>query len=144
MKFSLLVLFSIISLMTSSQTLEKHRWENRILLVISEENNSNEEYSNQLQVINDSFEGYTERKLIVYTVLPDKYRLLGITTNQEANWIKNSKLYSTYNKNKKPFKVVLIGLDGSVKKERNAAINSEELFAIIDGMPMRRSELNRK
>ncbi|AGC76971.1 hypothetical protein DDD_1844 [Nonlabens dokdonensis DSW-6] len=130
--------------MTSSQTIEKHRWENRILLVISEENNSNEEYSNQLQVINDSLEGYTERKLIVYTVLPNKYRLLGITTNQEANWIKNSKLYSTYNENKKPFKVVLIGLDGGVKEERNAAISSEELFAIIDGMPMRRSELNRK
>ncbi|PZX36874.1 uncharacterized protein DUF4174 [Nonlabens dokdonensis] len=144
MKFLLLLLCSIISLMTSSQTIEKHRWENRILLVISEENNSNEEYSNQLQVINDSLEGYTERKLIVYTVLPNKYRLLGITTNQEANWIKNSKLYSTYNENKKPFKVVLIGLDGGVKEERNAAISSEELFAIIDGMPMRRSELNRK
>lgn len=144
MKWLLLLLFSIVSLMTTSQTLEKHKWENRVLLVISNEKETNEYSSNQLQIINDSLEGYTERKLIVYTVLPDKYRLLDITTNQEANWIKNSKLYSTYNKYKKPFKVVLIGLDGGVKEERNAAISSEELFAIIDGMPMRRSELNRK
>jgi hypothetical protein len=36
---------------------------------------------------------------------------------------------------------VLIGKDGSVKARYNAAPSLDELFALIDGMPMRRAEL---
>jgi hypothetical protein len=37
--------------------------------------------------------------------------------------------------------IVLIGLDGGVKLRQNEFLGCEDLFAIIDGMPMRRREL---
>jgi hypothetical protein len=144
MKWILLILFTNTMLMVSSQILEKHQWENRILLVIGEGNESSKDYSNQLKIINDSYQGFRERKLIVYSVLPRKHSLLDLTKNQQANWVQNPELYSTYNQENKPFKVVLIGLDGSTKEERTELFNSQDLFAIIDGMSMRKAEIRRK
>jgi hypothetical protein len=39
-------------------------------------------------------------------------------------------------------RVILIGKDGTVK-QRTAELNLTELFALIDGMPMRRAEMQR-
>lgn len=144
MKWILLILFTNTMLMVSSQILEKHQWENRILLVISEENVTNEDYSNQLKIIDDSHQGFKERKLIVYSVLPRKHSLLDFTKNQQANWVQNSELYSNYNQENKPFKVILIGLDGSIKQEKTTLFNTTELFSIIDGMSMRKAEMRNK
>lgn len=41
-------------------------------------------------------------------------------------------------------RILLIGLDGSVKVERDEPLDLKTLFAIIDGMPMRQSEIDRK
>ena len=39
------------------------------------------------------------------------------------------------------FKLVLVGKDGGVKLEQDAVLAPEELFAVIDRMPMRRNEM---
>ncbi len=39
------------------------------------------------------------------------------------------------------FKLVLVGKDGGVKLERDGVVTPDELFAIIDRMPMRRREM---
>lgn len=36
---------------------------------------------------------------------------------------------------------VLLGKDGGIKSKKSYPINPEELFTLIDGMPMRRAEL---
>ena len=38
---------------------------------------------------------------------------------------------------------LLIGLDGGIKLRQNSILTKEKLFAIIDGMPMRRRELKK-
>lgn len=147
MKLLVSLLFLTVSLMASSQTLEKHKWEHRILLVICGEidNQSTiEDYSKQLQIIKYSAQGFKERKLMVYAIFSDRYRLLTLPTVQESQWTESPELFTVYNKQKKPFKIVLIGLDGGIKAERTSLISSQELFDIIDGMPMRRSEMKRK
>ncbi|NDV99222.1 DUF4174 domain-containing protein [Salipiger sp. PrR002] len=40
------------------------------------------------------------------------------------------------------FKLVLVGKDGGVKLEEDAVLYPEQLFAVIDRMPMRRNEMN--
>ncbi|MCA0996370.1 DUF4174 domain-containing protein [Alloyangia pacifica] len=40
------------------------------------------------------------------------------------------------------FKLVLVGKDGGVKLEEDAVLSPEQLFAVIDRMPMRRNEMN--
>ncbi len=148
MKISLLLLFSIISLMTSSQILEKHRWENRVLLIISQESNTDavfpEAFVEQHKKIKDSLQGLIDRKLVIYEIFPSEYRYAELEKGKESKWLESSSLYKIYNKENIPFKVVLIGLDGGIKETKDTVISSKELFAIIDGMPMRRRELNRK
>ena len=41
------------------------------------------------------------------------------------------------------FEVVLVGKDGGVKERRTQALNPDELWAIIDAMPMRIDEMRR-
>ena len=41
------------------------------------------------------------------------------------------------------FEVVLVGKDGGVKERRTEALNPDELWAIIDAMPMRIDEMRR-
>ena len=42
------------------------------------------------------------------------------------------------------FSVVLIGKDGGEKLRRTTPLSSEELFAIVDAMPMRRAEMRER
>jgi len=42
------------------------------------------------------------------------------------------------------FEVVLVGLDGGVKERRQSAMSGEELWGLIDAMPMRRDELRQR
>jgi hypothetical protein len=44
----------------------------------------------------------------------------------------------------KSFSVVLIGKDGGEKLRRATPLSPEELFAIVDAMPMRRAEMRER
>jgi hypothetical protein len=44
----------------------------------------------------------------------------------------------------KTFSVVLIGKDGGEKLRRTTPLSPEELFAIVDAMPMRRAEIRER
>ena len=50
-------------------------------------------------------------------------------------------LYKKYNTTKNPFKIILIGLDGTIKLEENQVIAPSNIFNKIDQMPMRKQEL---
>jgi hypothetical protein len=39
------------------------------------------------------------------------------------------------------FEVILIGKDGGVKKRKTELMSTDGLFAIVDAMPMRQSEM---
>lgn len=47
-------------------------------------------------------------------------------------------------RNASGFSVVLIGKDGGEKLRRNTLLSSKELFAIVDAMPMRRAEREKR
>jgi hypothetical protein len=49
-----------------------------------------------------------------------------------------------YNVNPKEFTVLLIGKDGYEKYRDNKPIELKDLFALIDSMPMRKNEMERK
>ena len=54
-----------------------------------------------------------------------------------------NKKYLDYIKAGSKFNVLLIGKDGGVKATWNRLINTNELFALIDAMPMRKSEMKK-
>ena len=124
-----------------AQNLEKHTWENRVLLIQSADPQS-ESYQSQLSEFEKSIEALAERKLVLYQVVNQQYKF---TDFQKA---KNSDTWNSLDSRDKvfyftddSFKIILIGLDGGVKLEQSEVLKLEELIAIIDAMPMRRGEI---
>ncbi len=137
MKAILTLLLVLNCIIMKAQDLTTHQWENRVLLVISDNKNT-EAYQTQISIFKDKTKALADRKLVVYSVLPTKYKL-----NNDP-WLASSSLFKKYRSKNKTFKVVLIGLDGLIKLNENAVILAEKLFSIIDVMPMRQSEIKRK
>ena len=129
---------------TNGQNLEKHEWKDRILIVKAE-SEASRTYQIQIEELKNSSAGLKERKLLVYQVIGNKYELIDygnpgiIASGDVSNKINENIL----NKNI-PFEIILIGLDGGIKLKKSDIIRKEELFNIIDSMPMRSSELRNK
>lgn len=121
----------------NGQDLNTHQWKNRVLLVISE-TESNPVYIKQLEEWQSDKEGFKERKLIIYQIFPSYY-IKGFTDEK----IESRSLYNAHRSSEDTFQVILIGLDRGVKYKTSDFLNNTSLFAIIDGMPMRRAELNK-
>lgn len=126
------------------QNLENHEWKNRILIVKAETEVS-KNYQNQMKELSNSSEEFKERKLILYQVIGNRYEEIDLkSTGIRASGEISTKM-SDYILNKKyPFEIILIGLDGGIKLKQTNLLKKEELFNIIDSMPMRSSELRNK
>ena len=44
----------------------------------------------------------------------------------------------------KTFTLILLGKDGSIKLKRNDRVKLDEIFTLIDSMPMRKEEMRQK
>jgi len=126
--------------------LNHFKWKNRLVLVISKDGKE-PEYQKQIEEFTKKPEGYNERKLVVLDIQKNKFRKIEFIDNKTMlvnKWQENNDLYREYASRKEYFKVLLIGLDGGIKRTKKRKILSKSsLFAIIDGMPMRRAELKR-
>ncbi len=123
----------------SAQDLSSHEWKDRLLLVLTSEN-SRDLYKEQMNILNDNFDGLEERKLVIYSVMPDQYKK-GIHAEE---WMKSSTLNDRYRQEGKEFEVILLGLDGRIKLRQSEILSIEKLFGTIDAMPMRRNEIRNK
>lgn len=56
----------------------------------------------------------------------------------------DNKLYQQYKVPTNQFCLILIGKDGSEKFRSYAVVSPQQLFVLIDGMPMRKSEMRRQ
>lgn len=124
----------------SGQDLSIHEWENRLLLILTEDT-KDQQYQEQLAVLNAATAGLADRKLLLYTITPEAFRM---GFNENANWIKSNSRFQQYHQARGPFEILLVGLDGGIKLRQSEILSTEKLFAIIDRMPMRRAELRRK
>lgn len=133
--------------MSTSQISEKHKWENRVLIIISKESKTDqlpELFLQQFNSVRDSMDGCIDRKLLIYEVFPKRYKSSNLKKQESSGWIDDTSIFKFYNQEGKDFKIILIGLDGTIKETRNEPISSQELFSIIDGMFMRKAELRGK
>ena len=127
------------SVSMSAQELSSHKWKDRLLLILNTEN-SKSLHQEQIKILQDNIEGLEERKLVIYSVMPDQFKK-GIGSE---SWMKSARLNDRYRQEGKEFEVILIGLDGGVKLRQSEILSIEKLFATIDAMPMRRNEIRNK
>lgn len=141
MKFLTITYFIFFGFYAQGQDLDLRdfRWENRILLFISEDSN-NTKYQKQLFEFIEKEDGMSERKLLIVEVQKNRYRLHG----ELLEWNESSSLYKEYANDHNDFQVLLIGLDGGIKLRQKEMVTAKEIFDKIDSMPMRMSEIRRK
>jgi hypothetical protein len=94
-----------------SSSLRDYRWKNRIVHLVAPAADD-PQYQAQAVALMAAFEGLLDRDIIVRCDL-----------------------------NAPTFEFTLIGKDGGKKLTRRDVVSAEELFAIIDAMPMRREEV---
>ena len=122
-----------------AQDLESHRWRDRVLLLITVDL-KNPEYIRQIHALKEYPAELEARKLMVCTVVENRYAK-GLPAGSWRSGVQNR--FATTDA-KTGFRLVLIGLDGGVKLDTSSFVHLETLWALIDGMPMRRAELENK
>ena len=122
------------------QNLEKHLWKHRVVLIKSPLHDQT-----QVKDLIDDVDALMDRKLVVYQfygttfTLIDHNQVPGKRTGQVSS---EASLHFSDVGNE--FELVLIGLDGGVKMRKTKMVSKDEIFALIDGMPMRKAELNNR
>jgi len=132
--FFTLVIMSVMGL--KAQDLSKHQWQDRLVLIIAEDEN-NEKFQLQIIQLQNQKPGLKERKVIIYQILPVRYNI-GF---QKKSWENSAELYKKYKQKNNDFQVILIGLDGGKKLEQTKLLSTNKLFNTIDSMPMRQNEM---
>ncbi|MEM8890722.1 MAG: DUF4174 domain-containing protein [Bacteroidota bacterium] len=140
MKFFLASIFMILSINLMSQGLASFRWEHRLVLLITPDENENL-LQRQIDILSEDKAGLKERKLQIIHIKPAEARLLLPEPGKLS--LKKSD-FERFKPGESPFSFILIGLDGGVKLRRNEVVSREYLYARIDGMPMRRAEMRSK
>jgi hypothetical protein len=123
----------------NAQDLSSHQWNDRLVLIQAKDE-TNQALKNQISELKKHTEGLEDRRIVVYQLIPGKYkRGLG----DDAKWEVSDGISKKLKQSDTEFEIVLIGLDGGIKLRRNELLTCEELFRTIDQMPMRRSELKK-
>ncbi len=127
--------------MTSkAQDLQQYQWENRIIVVYSNETEL-DLVSKQLDLLMEESNKLSERKLVVIQAQKDRYRTI---FPENSEWVSSSLKDELKISRKTEFEVFLLGLDGGIKLRQQEIVQTEKLFSLIDGMPMRKAEIKRK
>ena len=142
MRFLFVFIIQISLIMPSvlkAQRLKSFNWSNRIILVF-EDPVDKEPFEKQIKELKSDPEGLQERKILIFTItdeviLDQDGKKYDIALLEEVR-----KLQSITNK----FELVLIGLDGGIKLRVSERISPDVLYSLIDGMPLRQAEFQRK
>ncbi|MEK1896512.1 MAG: DUF4174 domain-containing protein [Rhizobium sp.] len=120
-------------------SLEQFQWRNRVLVVFADKKNARAaRQENQLLANRDALQ---ERDMVVVKITSGSVRVLfGAGENLDAAAIAGEVGGPTVGE----FAAFLVGKDGTVKLKVSDPITSGELFAIIDGMPVRAAEVAEK
>jgi hypothetical protein len=130
----------IMSLSAWSADLTEYRWKNRLILSFSPTPSDPGYASFEEDVLSRSNE-VKDRDLIVFRVFEKgPSRLEGQPLSQEDA----QNLRRRFRVKSGRFTVILIGKDGGVKMMREDGAELQEIFDLIDSMPMRQREMRDK
>jgi sugar diacid utilization regulator len=111
-------------------------WEKRVLLVfVPDEQNAG--YQRQQAILQAINEDLNERDMTVIRAFADDR----VAIDEQIHAQSGASFYQRFAVNSDEFRVILVGKDGTVKLDRDGAVSAEDLFALIDSMPMRRYEM---
>jgi hypothetical protein len=107
----------------SAGPLDSYRQKARPVVVFGEEDNP--DFRRQIEIFNRASVGFRERDIV----------LIPVSTRGGKQ-----DLRALFRVEPEDFQVLLIGKDGGVKLRRREIVNPQEIFRLVDSMPMRRLE----
>ena len=116
--------------------LHVYRWKKRVLLVFAP-SRAGAALTQQQQWLAEHLEGCVERDLEVGYVIEQGAGVLGARTLSPADV---ARLRTRFDVPSGEIHVLLVGKDGGVKLRADRLVAPQELFALIDAMPMRQQE----
>lgn len=119
--------------------LARFRWKNRVLLVFAPSPES-PAYRSLAEDLSRRRTEVVERDLVVFTLIRGGESRMG---EEPLGPPRAESLRGRFEVKGDEFRVVLIGKDGMVKVNSDA-VTLEELFAVIDAMPMRQREMEQQ
>ena len=122
-----------------AQSLDDFQWKNRLVLIYdgSEKNNA---YTEQVKTLLSDQDGLIERKILLLRVSDNS------VSDQNGNIFDKKLLEETTDlrSTSGKFEILLIGLDGGIKLRKSELVSLESLYGLIDRMPMRKAEMQRR
>jgi hypothetical protein len=116
--------------------LEKYKWKKRPLLLFSP-SASNADYVRQKEILQAHTAGLAERDMMVIELVgQDKVYINGAQQKRQQSLALRKK----FEVPAESFAAILVGKDGTEKSRYPEAVRMEEVFGLIDQMPMRRQE----
>jgi len=94
----------------------------------------------QQRLLSDAAAGLLERDLVVISASKAAVVVDGI----EREDLDAARLRQAYEVPRQGFQLILIGKDGGVKRRSAEPVAVDDLFALIDSMPMRRREMRER
>ena len=137
---TLLIILILYGMTSKAQILQQCQWKNRIIVVYSNETEL-DLVSKQLDLLMEESNKLSERKLLVIQATKDRYKTI---FPENSEWVSSSLKDELKISRKTEFEVFLLGLDGGIKLRQQEIVQTEKLFSLIDGMPMRKAEIRRK
>jgi len=137
---TLLIILIFYGMTSKAQNLQQYQWENRIIVVYSNETEL-DLLSKQLELLKKEPNKLSERKLILIQAQKNQYKTI---FPENSEWVSSSLTNELKISKKTKFEVFLLGLDGGIKLRQQEIVQTEKLFSLIDGMPMRKAEIRRK
>jgi len=124
---------------TAVSSLEPFQWKSRVMVICADADNA--KGSRQENLLLAERDGLAERDLVVLRLDGDTVStLFGAADSLDADLLRND----LETPDAGIFAAVLVGKDGSVKLRAVEPVTCDELFATIDGMPMRAAETTRQ
>ena len=118
-------------------TLDQFQWDNRILVIFAADSTS-EFYQRQMNEFSSLGDELLDRDLILISIFDDGCATLGNRIISDSSAADIRKQLSP---TAEEYSVFLIGKDGGVKLKQDKFLAPDELFSVIDRMPMRRREM---
>lgn len=134
-------LFSIISGKGAmSMDLRQFQWKSRLLFLFAPDRNDLS-FNGLKNEISARKREMADRDLFVFEVLESGESFLGTKTLKTEDAMTLRKRFDV---SPESFTVVLVGKDGGVKLNRNTRVSLQDVFDLIDAMPMRQEEMRQK
>jgi len=126
--------------MAMPQDLSQFQWKNRLLLLFAP-SRSHPSFDTLYKSLEARKAETADRDLVIFEILESEPSSMG-ATRLEAGAAQA--LREKFDIFRGRFAVILIGKDGGIKLKRQDQTQLEDIFAVIDAMPMRQQEMQQK